>query len=52
MNIETYEQAMTCLIYSLAGNCLLLFCLLAPNIVYLIHKHHFNWRNENQDNVK
>ena len=30
--------------YSLIINCILLFCLFAPNIVYLIHKKHFSWR--------
>lgn len=46
MNIQTYQEAMNWLICSLAFNSILLFCLFAPNIVYLIHKRHFNWVDE------
>jgi hypothetical protein len=26
----------------------LMFFLFSPNVVYLIHKRHFNWRSENE----
>lgn len=45
MDIETYEQAMNYLIYSLIFNCILLFCIFVPNIVFLIHKKHFIWKD-------
>lgn len=31
--------------YILIINCILLFCLFSPNIVYLIHKKHFIWKD-------
>lgn len=31
--------------YLLTAICVLLFCLFLPNIVYLIHKKHFIWKN-------
>jgi len=41
------------LLWSLGFNALLLFCLLAPNIVYIIHRHWFKWREEKEnDKVK
>lgn len=30
--------------YSLILNIILLFSIFSPNIVYLIHKQHFNWK--------
>lgn len=36
--------------YSLIANSILLFCLFAPNIVYLIHKKHFVWRKDKSSN--
>ena len=39
----------TLLEYSLLLNSILLFCLLAPNIVYLIHKKHFKWKKDKTD---
>jgi hypothetical protein len=33
--------------YLLIVICVLLFGLLSPNIVYLIHKKHFMWKNVN-----
>jgi hypothetical protein len=39
----------TLLEYSLLLNSILLFCLLAPNIVYLIHKKWFKWRTDKSD---
>lgn len=38
------KQIMGILEYSLLVNSILLFCLFSPNIVYLIHKKHFNWK--------
>ena len=34
------------LVWSMIFNCILLFCLLAPNIVYFIHKRFFSWKTE------
>jgi hypothetical protein len=36
------------LIYSLILNLILLISLLSPNIVYLIHKYHFIWKNTDE----
>jgi len=34
------------LLYSLIINCVLLFCLFSPNIVYFIHKRWFEWKKQ------
>lgn len=36
------------LIYSMIANCVLLFVLLSPNLVMLIHKRFFNWKTKRE----
>ena len=48
MNYDFYTIALI----SLSANTILLFCLFSPNIVYLIHKKWFNWKNDKNDNTE
>lgn len=43
---------MNLLNYSLIFNFILLFCLFALNIVYFIHKRHFDWKNRKVDKTE
>ncbi len=33
---------------SLVVNCVLLFCLFSPNIIFLIHRKHFIWKGKDE----
>lgn len=45
-------QYSTYLAYSLIANIILAICLLSPNIVYLIHRKFFNWKEEHDPKIQ
>ncbi len=44
--ITTLNECLNWLIISMIFNSIFLFCLLSPNIVYLIHKKWFMWKKD------
>ncbi|XAI97290.1 hypothetical protein [Leptolyngbya phage Lbo-JY46] len=45
MDIQTYDEAMNWLLFSIVLNIILLFCMFVPNIVFLLHKKYFIWKD-------